>query len=274
MRRWAVVVVGALALSGCTALPEGVDGDLTGGWAALPAATPFRPQAGACHAEMVRDGRLENYKPVPCTGEHLVETVAVAEVTGTDQALATCTGEATAFLGADWRTGWILLRPVLPSSRAWAAGARWVRCDVAETSPVSGDLVSRTGSLRGAVGAAGRLRMTCANPKIEDDRVTAMHPVDCARDHTAEFAGLFLTTRRTPSADDLAAGCEKTIATFAKLPVDGSLSARIGWLGFPPDADAWDLGDRAVRCYLWLNGATMKGSYRNAGPGKLKIQYA
>jgi hypothetical protein len=100
--------------------------------------------------------------------------------------------------------------------------------------------------------------------------------VDCAKSHTAEFAGLFETTRKSArrlSTDDLADGCETAIATFAALPDDGDLSARVGWLGFPPDDAAWKMGDRAVRCFLWLNGERMKGSYRNAGPDKLKIHY-
>jgi len=32
-------------------------------------------------------------------------------------------------------------------------------------------------------------------------------------------------------------------------------------------------GWHAVRCFLWLNGEPMTGSYRNAGSKKLKIQY-
>ena len=35
-----------------------------------------------------------------------------------DEAFAECSKHATTFLGADWRTGWLLLQPVLPSSAA------------------------------------------------------------------------------------------------------------------------------------------------------------
>jgi hypothetical protein len=118
--------------------------------------------------------------------------------------------------------------------------------------------------------------MTCANPKIKGEQVTEMHPVACSSAHTSEFAGLFTSTAKT--ADDLSAGkvekgCDATIAKFAGIPNDSSVTARVGWLGFPPDDTSWKSGDRAIRCFLWLNGEKMTGSYRNAGPGKLKIHY-
>jgi hypothetical protein len=265
------------ALAGCGAdLPRGVDGDLTNNWPPMAPATQFRPSAGACHAELTRTATADDYEPVPCAGAHLAETAAVAEVTEQSQAYATCAEKASTFLGGDWRTGWVVLQPVLPSRAAWSGGARWVRCDVVETSPVDGALVRRRGSMKGAVQPGGRLRMACANPTIEDDSVTEMHPVACGRTHTAEFAGLFATDRAKSSqlsGDELAKGCDAAIAKFAGLPDDDTLPSRIGWLGFPPDDAAWAMGDRAIRCFLWLNGETMTGSYRNAGTAKLKIHY-
>jgi len=109
------------------------------------------------------------------------------------------------------------------------------------------------------------------------DTVTEMHPVACSASHTAEFAGLFTTTR-VKSADlgggEVAKGCDRAIAAFTGLPDDASLPSRVGWLGFPPDDTAWQMGDRSIRCFLWLDGERMTGSYRGAGPGKLKIHYA
>lgn len=289
MRRWAAALACALALGagGCGAdRPDGVDGDLTNGWRPMLAATQFRPQAGACHAEIVETGTAENYEPVACTAAHLAETIAVADLAGAGtlrtpkaglaRAFATCSQRATAFLGGDWRTGWVVLQPVLPSAKAWAGGAHWVRCDVAESSPIDGALVHRTASMKGTVKAGGKLRMACANPKIAGESVAEMHPVACASSHTAEFAGLFSTAKAKSSdlsGDELAKGCDAAIARFAGLRNDSSLPSRIGWLGFPPDDTAWQMGDRAVRCFLWLNGEKMKGSYRGAGPGKLKIHY-
>jgi hypothetical protein len=279
MRRWAAAA-SALAIagvSGCASLPRGTDGDLTDDWRPMPAATQFRPASGTCHAELMQTATADKYSPVPCAGPHLTETVAVADLSAQDQAFRACSGRATAFLGDDWRTGWVVLQPVLPSRKAWDGGAHWVRCDVAETSPVDGSLVRRSGTMKGTVKAGGKLRMACANPTIEGDSVTEMHPVACAGTHTAEFAGLFATTARDSadlSTDDLPAGCDAAIARFAKVPNDSDLPSRVGWLGFPPDDTAWEMGDRAIRCFLWLNGEKMKGSYRNAGKGKLKIHYS
>ncbi|MFI5892874.1 septum formation family protein [Actinoplanes sp. NPDC051513] len=279
MRRWAaaLALLACTALAGCGAdLPRGVDGDLTNGWQPMAAATRFSPQPGACHSELVQNATADDYEPVPCAGAHLTETVAVAEVSNQSQAFATCSKRASTFLGGDWRTGWVVLQPVLPSREAWSGGARWARCDVAETSPVDGALVRRQGSMKGAVKPAGKLRMACANPTIEGDSVTEMHPASCASSHTAEFAGLFATNRAKSSqlsGDELAEGCDTAIAKFTGLRDDDTVPSRIGWLGFPPDDAAWTMGDRAIRCFLWLNGEKMKGSYRNAGPGKLKIHY-
>jgi hypothetical protein len=287
MRRLAAVAAGAMmcALAGCAQLPKGVDGDLTNGWAPMPAAVQFRPQAGTCHPDLVQTGTVDNWAPVPCTGPHMTETIAVADlakaagtpVAGQAEAFTECAKRATAFLGADWRTGWVVLQPVLPGKGAWSGGARWYRCDLAESSPVDGRLIRRESTLRGTVRAGGPLRMACANPTIRKDVVTEMHPVACTAGHTAEFAGLFDTTSRNSSdlsGDDLARGCDATIAKFAGLSPGDSVASRVGWLGFPPDDTAWQMGDRAIRCFLWLNGEAMTGSYRNAGPGKLKIHYA
>ena len=284
MRKWAAALIPVLAVAGCASAPNGLDGDITDDWKPMAAATQFRPAAGACHDDLVQSGTPDNYSPVPCTSSHLAETVAVADLgraatlkAGTAQAFAECSKRANAFLGGDWRTGWVVLQPVLPSRQAWDGGARWARCDVAETSPVDGALVHRSASLKGAVRAGGKLRMGCANPKIADDAVTEMHPVACATSHTAEFAGLFATRRAKSSdlsSDELARGCDAAIAKFTGLADDDSLPSRIGWLGFPPDDAAWQMGDRAIRCFLWLNGERMSGSYRGAGTAKLKIHYA
>lgn len=289
MRRLAAALAGTLmlGLAGCASLPDGVDGDLANDWRPMPAATQFRPLAGTCHPDLAQSATIDNWSPVSCAGPHLAETVAVADLAGAGslaapsdglgRAFAECAKSATAFLGADWRTGWVLLQPVLPSKAAWSGGARWFGCDLAETSPVDGALVRRSGSLKGSMRAGGKLRMACANPTIAGDTVTEMHPVPCASSHTAEFAGLFATREAKSSdlsSDDLAKGCDAAIARFAGLANDGSVPSRVGWLGFPPDDAAWRMGDRAIRCFLWLNGERMTGSYQNAGPGKLKIHYA
>ncbi|GAA0499592.1 hypothetical protein Ade02nite_82730 [Paractinoplanes deccanensis] len=276
-------MAGALmvAVAGCSELPAGVDGDLTDGWRTPPAALQFRPTAG-CHADLVETATIEDDDAVPCTEPHLAETFAVAdlgEVTAAARAARAfqeCSARATTFVGGDWRTGWLILQPVLPSDKAWAGGARWVRCDVAETAPSDGTLVRRTGSVRGGLAGAGKLKMTCANATVAGDQVTGLRAMSCAQKHTSEFAGLFVSKRATSSAitaAEMEKGCNAAIAKFAGIPNDSTIKNRVGWLGFPPDKDSWRLGDRAVRCFLWLNGEPMTGTYRNAGTKKLKIHY-
>lgn len=283
MRRWAIALTCAFVLvtaSACSGAVSGVDHDLTDDWRPFPAATQFRPAAGACHDELDDRGSLDDYAPIACTTTHVAETAAVADLTGATHdpvaAFQVCSRRVDAFLGADWRTGWLILQPVLPSTDAWRGGARWVRCDLAEISPIDGHVIDRRTSLRAGLKAGSALAMTCANPTIRGEQVTEMHPVACSSAHTSEFAGLFSATAKTSgdvSAAKVEKGCDAAIAKFARVPDDSSITARVGWLGFPPDDTSWKSGDHSIRCFLWLNGEKMRGSYRNAGTSKLKIHY-
>jgi hypothetical protein len=77
----AVTALAVTALSGC-ALPDGVDGDLTGGWAPMADPEPMVPDAGVCHNNWYRPyaelGML--YLPVECTQQHKFETVHVDDL--------------------------------------------------------------------------------------------------------------------------------------------------------------------------------------------------
>jgi hypothetical protein len=289
MRRWAATLTCVFVLAaaaGCTSTPPGIDGDLTDDWPAPPAAQQFRPADHTCHDKLTQSVSPDDYAPIPCDKSHVAETVAVGDLPGAsglkspadgiDLAFQQCTKQASAVLGADWRTGWLIMQPVLPSTAGWNGGARWYRCDLAETSPVDGAVVDRTTTIKGGLKAGSKLRMACADPKIEGEQVTEMHPVTCSSAHTAEFAGLWQTTAKTPdglSTATVEKGCDATIAKFAGIPDNSSITARVGWLGFPPDETSWQSGDRAIRCFLWLNGEKMTGSYRHAGTKKLKIHY-
>jgi hypothetical protein len=289
MRRWAATLICAfvvLTAAACTNSRAGIDGDLTDDWRLPPAAQQFRPADRTCHDELTESVAEGADAAIPCSSAHVAETIAVADLTGAAglkapsqaaaRAFQLCSQRVDSALGGDWRTGWLVLQPVLPSKAGWSGGARWVRCDLAETSPADGSLVNRTGTLRGGLHAGSTLRMTCANPTIAGEQVTAMHPVTCSGAHTAEFAGLFPTTAKTSSAvsaDAMEKGCDAVIAKFAGIPDDSSIKARVGWLGFPPDDTSWQAGDRSIRCFLWLDGEKMTGTYGGAGPSKLKIHY-
>src|SRR5688500_3768760 len=84
MRRRVPLLLAALlmATAGCADPPAGVDADLTDDWQPMPAAQQFRPAAGTCHAELADDGSMTAYQPIPCTAEHLTETVAVVDPAG------------------------------------------------------------------------------------------------------------------------------------------------------------------------------------------------
>jgi hypothetical protein len=105
-----------------------------------------------------------------------------------------------------------------------------------------------------------------------------MAPVDCARRHYAEFAGLWTAPdvgfAKLTADDTMAAGCRSAIADYTGVPDDGDLRFRVGWLGFAPTRPEWELGVRSVQCFLWLENQAMTGSYRNAGTAKLPINYA
>jgi hypothetical protein len=285
MRRWLAALVCTTALAGCTAgLPDGVDGDLTGGWHLPPAAVQWVPQVGACFDDTTETASPEDYAPMDCKQRHLVETYAVgeykgplADTAGTVRASGyrDCAKRADAFAGGQWRASRLVIKVVLPDEAGWTAGARWIRCDMAESD--DNGLVGRGGSLRNALRTTPALLLRCFNPTISGDNVKAMAVVDCARPHHAEFAGLWAAPKIAltdlEGSPQLAKGCLSTIARYTGVPDDSMIKYRTGWLGFPGGDDAWTAGDRTVQCFLWLSGETMTGSYKGAGAAKLKVHY-
>jgi hypothetical protein len=290
MRRWLAAAMGLAMLSGCAAgLPDGVDGDLTDGWRLPPPAVQWRPAAGRCFDDVPDTTGPGTYAPIDCGQRHVAETYWIGDLTGPaaspsadansarPAAYPECSRRADAFAGGQWRASRLVVHIVLPDRTGWAAGARWFRCDMGVMAD-DGGVVGRAGSLRNALAGASELRLGCFNPTVAGDSVRAMAAVDCDRPHHAEFAGLWtapsIAITALDGSPELARGCLSTIAGYAALPDDGMLRYRTGWLGFPGTEAAWNAGDRTVQCFLWLSGETLTGSYRNAGPGKLKVHYA
>jgi hypothetical protein len=302
VRRWYAAIAGALllgVLAGCGPT-AGVDGDLTNGWAMPPRPVQFRPAATGCFDQINPDVALGTYAPIPCTERHFTEAYAVGNLTGAAAAptanrarpargsnpvvgssaqLAAgveCARRASAFVGADWRTGLLMVKTVLPGGAGWAAGSRWFRCDLAQIE-VGGQTVGRTGSLRGALAGAAALRLRCFDPTVGGGHVTTMKPMPCAGAHHAEYVGRWAPRGPTPALLNdnakMAAGCRSVIAHYTKTPDDGDQQYRAGWIGFAPSDDDWNAGVRDALCFLWQDAA-MKGSYRNAGTKKLPITYA
>src|SRR4051812_19042636 len=263
VRRWFTVVVCAVTLgvlTGCTGLPGGVDGDLTNGWDLPPRPAQFRPVAGRCFDSVANTSPMREYAPIDCAERHLAETFYVGDLTGpaagssVSTARATagaeCSRRATAFVGGDWRTGQLLVKPVLPGAEGWAAGARWFRCDIAQDDLGGQSVAGRTGTLAGALTGAAALRLGCFNPAVQNDRVRQMKAVTCGGVHHAEFAGLWRPANPTLTMlndnTQSARGCRSVIAAYTGIPDDGTVRYRVGWIGFAPTPDDWNDGVRDV----------------------------
>jgi hypothetical protein len=284
----AVFVVGAL-LAGCAG-PG--DGDLTDDWRAFPAAGPFTPEGGVCHADVADVVTLAAYQPVDCAAPHRVEAVHVGAFPA-DQtappaggsadfrgAFAECDTRATAYVGDDWRAGRLRLSVAVPSAPGWTSGSRWYRCDLAEvsTAEAAATVVNRTGSLRGALAGPSPLRLGCQQSRRDrGGGVETLLPVDCGTRHDAEFVGVWRAPDRPYPARDadwapLYAGCRSTIARYVGVPDDVTLRFRGDVVVRPPGAGRWRVGDRGVRCYLWLSDRAVTGSLKGAGPSGLPVR--
>ncbi|MFI6256388.1 septum formation family protein [Micromonospora zamorensis] len=283
--------VTATLLVGCAG-SGGLDGDLTDDWAALPPPSAFTPAAGVCQAADFTDVvTLAAYEPVDCAGPHRVETVHVgafpverasapaggsAELRG---AFAECDTRATGYVGDEWRVGRLRLSVALPSGPGWAAGSRWFRCDLTELTTVEAapSVVVRSGSLRDTLKGASGLRLGCQQTGRTASRVQTLAPVECGKQHDAEFVGVWRapdTAYPTRDSDwsPLYDGCRSVLGRYVGVPDDADLSFRSGVVVRPPDAGRWRVGDRGVRCYLWLSDRTVTASLKGAGPAGLPVR--
>jgi hypothetical protein len=295
MRRWFAgigVAVGLVVLVAGCARPDGTDGDLTDEWASPPEARIWKPEAGVCLKSYLTTGTLSDYRPLDCAEEHAIETVHVGEFTGDagkrdapppDDSTAgrgaydECLAKSKEFLGDDHRTGRVRMQVIKPSTNAWSGGARWFRCDLMEYHEDSTVRRTRTGSLRDALAAQGSLRLGCFTITEKDDKFDPFKPVACDKPHNGEFAGLFvpkdLPYPKTDAQqwDVMGRGCYGVVAAFTGLKDDSSLPRRINFVYTYPSEQAWDLGDRAVVCTLYLDKNATK-SMKGAGPGAFPVK--
>jgi hypothetical protein len=286
-----------LVLAGCGST-GGVDGDLTNGWAAMPAPTGFTPVADTCHlAAFAPVGQRGTYEEVDCKLRHRTETVYVgtyghpaAEAdtppadgsAGSREAYRTCDLKTTEYVGGAWRGGRLWIGVTRPSAAAWTGGARWFRCEVKEVSSIedNDNTVLRVGSLKDALAPpSSALRLSCYGIRLDADGVIDLMPgVSCKAQHNAEFVGVWdAKNLEYPTEDDEWAefhdGCRSLIADYVGVPDDKDLQFRTGVVSMPGGEDVWALGDRGVRCYLWLDSATLTSSLKGKGVAGLPIQY-
>ncbi|WP_027660867.1 septum formation family protein [Salinispora fenicalii] len=285
------VTLVALTLAGCATTPPGTDGDLVDDWAPIAAATSFTPESGTCHPTETEVGYRSSYTPVPCDELHVLETLHVGTVTGDDAtgsqppeagsagmqtAYATCEQEVNQALGADWRSGRILLSIIWPSPAGWEGGSRWFRCDVREHRSLDNpSAVSRTASLVGALKGDSPLRHACFEPILSDDKIEEMTAVACTEKHHAEFVGL-LTAPDTDYAkfqrneDEISEGCYKLIAEYAGVP-RSDVEYRTGYIYYTPLEEEWLTGNRGIQCYLWVDDRNLTRSMKDAGKAGLPL---
>jgi hypothetical protein len=284
-------------VGGCGGKPVGVDGNLTNNWSGMPAATLPVPADRACYPIFQGEpGKTKLPPPVDCASQHTVETIKVGTFGGDDgardspppgggpgqqQAYADCAKTARDHLGADWRDGRLGLDVVLPTSAQWDAEARWYRCDLVEFKDIDSlEVVSRGGTLRGALAGARPLALTCFKVSTKAEDIDTMAAVDCATAHNGEYTGTWEAPAGVYPADGAARekaqldGCRKVVADFTGVPNDDKVRYRIGQITFGFGKAAWDMGNRGSRCYLWMNDKTYTKSLKGAGTNGLPINYA
>lgn len=300
-RRWPVAAALSLLtlalLTGC-ANPAGVDGDLTDGWAAIGVPIGFTPNAETCHlSNFAPSGPRATYEEVDCDLKHRTETVYVgtypspateapeppaSDSAGARAAYEDCGARTTSYVGGPWRTARLWTGVTQPTRAAWAGGARWYRCEVLVSSSVEDDggLVQRVGTLRDALReAASPLLLTCYGVLLDKNgKIDTMPATPCSAKHNAEFVGVWdardlgypRTAKQWGKFHD---GCRGLIASYVDVPDDADLQFRAGVISLPGGEDVWELGDRGVRCYLWLDEASLTVSLRGRGNKAMPVQY-
>jgi Septum formation len=293
----ALGTVAALTLAGCGGRPPGVDGNLTNNWPAMPEPKLPVPADHACYALAdPSPGETRLPSPVDCTVSHNLETFHVGAFTGGDasaddpppdggpaqqQAYADCSAAARTFLGDDWRTGRLGLDLVVPTAVQWEAEARWYRCDLVEFKDLdSYGVADRTGSVKDTLAGARPLGLGCFQVTTKSSAVDSMAAVDCGTGHNGEFAGIWDAPAgdypTDPSAREKTQldGCRGVIAGFAGIPNDDKFRYRVGQITYGFGKADWQLGNRGVRCYIWMDSKTVNRSLRGVGTAGLPINYA
>lgn len=294
MRRWLVALALAgtatAVLGGCVH-PHRADGDLIDDWPALPAPRLFMPATDACLPRITAVVQAGTYETVPCGRSHLAEAVHVGTFSGPAAAgarpepgspalrtaRAECDQRAREVIGGDWHSARLTMNIALPSVTAWLSGARWYRCDLAETDSIDNTRpVNRVGSLRGAMVGDNPLVHRCFDPKLIGDNLNYMAPVLCTEPHRAEFVGVYLErdmswAQFTGSSQQVHRRCMALIAVFANVPNNSELPYRAGSIFYPPSQREWEEGDRGVRCFLWSDDRKLTRSMRGVGPQGLPV---
>jgi hypothetical protein len=193
-------------------------------------------------------------KPVPCTDEHLAETVFVSDgrPPAGSQALEPCRVAQAEYLGQDFNTRLDV--------QLWVATDQsWFRCDVfLRNSTKSGaGFQTLTGSLAGVLdeGVSVDLRSCLGEPY---DASGDQRYVSCAEEHVAQELVVppAIGTLKEPFPDDVADRAARACNAIASS--EGLLGKdRVVRAYYPKNADAWASGERTADCWVVATKGTL-----------------
>ncbi|MER5702318.1 septum formation family protein [Micromonospora sp. NPDC002296] len=287
-RPWSVALGLLLAtvLTGCDTAGN-ADSHPAGGESPAPTAKPFVPEAGACHPAVETVGYRALYTTVDCAKTHRTETVHVGAFTGVDAdrvtppppgstelraAFEVCDTRTTAFVGADWRGGLMSVQVVVPEPKDWTDGSRWYRCDVFTLPALDGNTarehpddraVERDGTLRGVLNRPSPLAHGC----FTEDEYENLLPAPCTKPHRFEYVGVWAAPDGKHEAADrdsklIHRRCRSVVAAYTRGTPNAKLAQGAGTTYRLPSPEAWERGDRGIRCFYWSDDRDMTRSLK------------
>jgi Septum formation len=297
------VVATVLGVAGCASAPTVGDGSLGVTWATLPTPAVPTPKAGQCTGRGTAEGlptvswdmALFNAAPVStvdCSAEHVTETFFVGTFPpdgNTDvparpklgtalfrSAYESCAQQANDFLGGDFHTARVAVRPVMPTERQWAGNARWYRCEAMEVSNANGSINPRTSSLKDGLRGDRPLAITCGNESLSQDQkyIENITYITCDTEHDVELTGIYLgpddaypgDTQVQTAALDACYGIGAAYLGLTRAGLDSTGGIR--WLFWGGSSDFWSVGDRSHRCFMGeFPRRKLTGSIKGRKPG-------
>jgi hypothetical protein len=245
------------ALAGVTAI-------LLAGLTAVAGPAQAAPAVGTCwdYPFSVTERISTDAPAVPCEGPHTAETFFVGPVSdrlGTPSkasvnarlaATAPCTVAAmNAYLGLAGRSlpSRFTVVPLLPTDAQWAAGERWVRCDVLLQSGLQAERVA--GPMTAVAAGLAPAALDFCTPGTPSAKNTAAVPCTGRRNWikvleqtlggpTARFPGTSAIQRRSATI------CQRVAKKYA-----GNVQFP-GWWRINPTESGWRDGKRTLQCFV------------------------
>jgi hypothetical protein len=131
--------------------------------------------------------------------------------------------------------------------------------------------------MKGSLAGTQPLALGCFKVTTKAQDIDTMAGSDCATGHNSEFAGVWeappgayptdANQREKAQLD----GCRTVIASFTGVPNDDKLRYRVGQITYGFGKQAWDLGNRGARCYIWMENKNFTSSLKGVGVGSLPI---